>query len=160
MNFSKSNIIYNLLLNFPVTCMLTLTAQFLNNGGFIVRGIDFLINFAISFPIAMFIGLVVPLVWLGKWFTALFGVKNDTYTHNFMYRLLATFFSSLIYSLLLSPLSYLINRLIYDPSYPIGQYALDCLRTIPVMVGVGFISSLLFDIPAYRIVHKFIDPTF
>lgn len=159
MNFSKSNIIYNLLLNLPVCVMLTLTAQFLNNGGFIVKAADFGINFAISFPIAMFIGLVIPLVWLGRWFTHLFGVKNDTYTHNPAYRLLATFFSSLIYSCLLSPLSYLINRLIYDPSYPIGQYALDCLKTIPVMVGVGFLTSLLFDIPAYKIAHK-IDPNF
>lgn len=159
MNFSKSNILYNLLLNLAVTTMLTLTAQFLNNGGFIVYAKDFFINFAISFPIAMFIGLVVPLVWLGKWFTGLFGVKHDTYTHNFAYRLLATFFSSLIYSCLLSPLSYLINRLIYDPSYPIGQYALDCLKTIPVMIGVGFVSSLIFDIPAYRAAHA-IDPNF
>ena len=159
MNFSKSNIVYNLLLNFPVTCMLTLTAQFLTNGGFKVVPIDFLINFAISFPIAMSIGLILPLVWLGRWFTALFGVRNDTYTHNMLYRCLATFFSSLIYSFILSPTSYLINRLVYDPSYPIGQYALDCLKTIPVMVGVGFLSSLLFDIPAYKFAHK-IDPNF
>lgn len=159
MNFSKSNILYNLLLNVPVCLMLTLTAQFLTNGGFKVLPVDFVINFFISLPIAMAIGLILPLVWLGKWFTALFGVKNDTYTHNMLYRCLATFFSSLIYSCILSPISYLINRLIYDPSYPIGQYALDCLKTIPVMVGVGFLSSLLFDIPAYRAAHK-IDPNF
>lgn len=159
MNFSKSNIIYNLLLNLPVCVMLTLTAQFLNNGGFVVYAKDFFINFAISFPIAMAIGLILPLLWLGRWFTALFGVKNDTYTHNMLYRCLATFFSSLLYSLILSPISYLINRLIYDPSYPIGQYALDCLRTIPVMIAVGFISSLIFDVPAYRVAHK-IDPNF
>ena len=159
MNFSKPNLVYNLLLNLPVTVMLTLTAQFLNNGGFKVYAADFFLNFAISFPIAMFIGLVIPLMWLGRWFTALFGVRNDTYTHNIMYRLLATFFSSLIYSCLLSPMSYLINRLIYDPSYPIGQYVLDCLKTIPVMVGVGFVSSLLFDIPAYRVAHH-IDKNF
>ena len=159
MNFSKSNIVYNLLLNFPVTIMLTLTAQFMNNGGFRVAFPDVFINFGISFPIAMAIGLILPLLWLGRWFTALFGVRNDTYTHNLVYRLLATFFASLLYSLILSPLSYLINRLIYDPSYPIGQYVLDCLKTIPVMVGVGFVSSLLFDIPAYKVAHK-IDPNF
>lgn len=139
--------------------MLTLTAQFMNNGGFQVYASDFFINFAISFPIAMAIGLILPLLWLGRWFTALFGVRNDTYTHNILYRCLATFFSSLLYSLILSPISYLINRLIFDPSYPIGQYALDCLKTIPVMVAVGFVSSLFFDIPAYRVAHK-VDPNF
>lgn len=139
--------------------MLTLTAQFMNNGGFQVYASDFFINFAISFPIAMAIGLILPLLWLGRWFTALFGVRNDTYTHNILYRCLATFFSSLLYSLILSPISYLINRLIFDPTYPIGQYALDCLKTIPVMVAVGFVSSLFFDIPAYRVAHK-IDPNF
>lgn len=159
MNFSKSNAIYNLLLNLPVCVMLTLTAQFMNNGGFQVYASDFFINFAISFPIAMAIGLILPLLWLGRWFTALFGVRNDTYTHNILYRCLATFFSSLLYSLILSPISYLINRLIFDPTYPIGQYALDCLKTIPVMVAVGFVSSLFFDIPAYRVAHK-IDPNF
>lgn len=159
MNFSKSNVIYNLLLNLPVCVMLTLTAQFMNNGGFQVYASDFFINFAISFPIAMAIGLILPLLWLGRWFTALFGVRNDTYTHNILYRCLATFFSSLLYSLILSPISYLINRLIFDPSYPIGQYALDCLKTIPVMVAVGFVSSLFFDIPAYRVAHK-VDPNF
>jgi hypothetical protein len=159
MGITKAKLVYNVLLNIPVTIILTLAAQFLGNKAFYCTAPDFFINFAVSFPIAMFIGLVIPLVWLGKWFTGLFGVKNDTYTHNFAYRLLATFFSSLIYSCLLSPVSYLINRLIYDPSYPIGQYALDCLKTIPVMIGVGFVSSLIFDIPAYRAAHA-IDPNF
>ena len=159
MGITKSKLVYNILLNIPVCCIWTVTAQFLGNKAFYCGAADFFINFAVSFPIAMFIGLVIPLVWLGKWFTHLFGVKNDTYTHNPAYRLLATFFSSLIYSCLLSPLSYLINRLIYDPSYPIGQYALDCLKTIPVMVGVGFVASLFFDIPAYKVAHK-IDPEF
>ena len=159
MKIKVSSLVYTLLLNFPVCIMLTLTAQFMNNGGFIVTVPDVFINFAISFPIAIIIGLVVPLVSIGKWFTALFGVKNDTYTHNLGYRLLATFIASLVYSLILSPLSYLINRLIFDPNYPIGQYVLDCLKTIPVMVGVGFVSSLFFDIPAYRVAHK-IDPEF
>ena len=159
MNITKAKVVYNLLLNFPVTCMLTLTAQFMNNGGFIVHWKDFLINFAISFPIAMLIGLILPLVGLGKWFTNLFGVKNDTYTHNLAYRLLATFFVSFLYSLILSPLSYLINRLIFDPNYPLIKYILDCLKTIPVMIGVGFVSSLFFDIPAFQAAHK-IDPEF
>lgn len=159
MRFKVSNLVYNLLLNFAVCTMLTLTAQFLNNNGFIVTVPDVFVNFAISYPIAIAIGMLVPLVRIGKWFTALFGVRNDTYTHNLAYRLLATFIASLIYSLILSPLSYLINRLIYDPSYPIGQYVIDCLKTIPVMVGVGFVSSIFFDIPAYRLAHH-IDPEF
>ena len=159
MKITKSKVVYNLLLNIPVTCMLTLTAQFLNNGGFIVYWKDFLINFSISFPIAMAIGLILPLVGLGKWFTGLFHVKNDTYTHNLAYRLLATFFVSFLYSLILSPISYLINRLIFDPNYPLAKYVLDCMKTIPVMIGVGFVSSLFFDIPAYKAAHK-IDPEF
>ena len=113
MRFKVSNLVYNLLLNFAVCTMLTLTAQFLNNNGFIVTVPDVFVNFAISYPIAIEIGMLVPLVRIGKWFTALFGVRNDTYTHNLAYRLLATFIASLIYSLILSPLSYLINRLIY-----------------------------------------------
>ncbi len=159
MKITKSKLLYTFLLNIPVTTMLTLTAQFMNNGGFIVYWRDFLINFGISFPIAIAIGLILPLVGLGKWFTSLFHVKNDTYTHNLAYRLLATFFASLLYSLILSPISYLINRLIFDPNYPLVSYVLDCLKTIPVMVGVGFVSSLFFDIPAYKAAHA-IDPTF
>lgn len=159
MRFRISNLVYNLLLNFAVCTMLTLTAQFMNNNGFIVTIPDVFVNFAISYPIAIAIGMIIPLVRIGKWFTALFNVRNDTYTHNLPYRLLATFIASLIYSLILSPLSYLINRLIYDPSYPIGQYVIDCLRTIPVMVAVGFVSSIFFDIPAYRLAHH-IDPEF
>ena len=159
MNFTKANLVYNVLLNLPVCAMLTLTAQFMNNGGFRVVVPDVFINFAIAYPIAILIGLIMPFVWLGRWFTALFGVKNDTYTHNMLYRCLATFFISLIYSLILSPISYLISKLIYDPSYPIGQYALDCLKTIPVMVAVGFVTSLICDRPAYLAGHK-IDPNF
>ena len=159
MNFTKSNLVYNLLLNLPVCVLLTLTAQFLNNGGFRVYAKDFFINFAIAYPIAIMIGLVLPLLWLGRWFTALFGVRNDTYTHNMLYRCLATFFSSLLYSLILSPISYLINRLIYDPSYPIGQYAIDCAKTIPIMIAVGFVTSLICDRPAYLAAHA-IDPNF
>ena len=159
MRIKLSALVYTLTINLPVTIMLTLTAQFMTNGGFRVMVPDVFINFAISYPIAIAIGLVVPLVQIGKWFTALFGVRNDTYTHNLSYRLLATFIASFIYSLILSPLSYLINRLIYDPSYPIGQYVLDCLKTIPVMIGIGFVSSLFFDIPAYKLAHK-IDPDF
>ena len=159
MRITKANLVYNLLLNFAVTSMLTVTAQFLTNGDFRVTVPDVFINFAISYPIALCSGLFIPLMQIGRWFTALFGVRNDTYTHNIMYRCLATFIASLIYSLILSPLSYLINRLIYDPSYPIGQYVIDCLRTIPVMVAVGFISSLIFDIPAYQAAHR-IDPNF
>ena len=159
MNFTKSNLVFNVLLNFPVCIMLTLTAQFMNNGGFRVVIPDVFINFAISYPIAILIGLVMPFLWLGRWFTGLFGVKNDTYTHNMLYRCLATFNTSLLYSLILSPISYLINRLIYDPNYPIGQYAIDCLKTIPVMIAVGFVTSLIFDRPAYLAAHA-IDPEF
>lgn len=159
MNFTKSNLLFNVLLNFPVCIMLTLTAQFMNNGGFRVVVPDVFINFAISYPIAILIGLVMPFMWLGRWFTALFGVKNDTYTNNMLYRCLATFNTSLLYSLILSPISYLINRLIYDPSYPIGQYAIDCLKTIPVMIAVGFVTSMIFDRPAYLAAHA-IDPEF
>lgn len=159
MKITKAKFVYNLLVNIPVTSMLTLTAQFLSNGGFICHWKDFVINFCISFPIAMMIGLFIPLVYLGKWFTALFNVKNDTYTHNLAYRLLATFFASFLYSMILSPISYLINRLIFDPNYPLIKYVTDCLRTIPVMIGVGFVSSIFFDIPAFRVAHK-IDPEF
>ena len=159
MNFSKSNLLYNVLLNLPVCIMLTLTAQFMTNGGFRVAIPDVFVNFAISYPIAILIGLIMPFLWLGRWFTGLFHVRNDTYTHNMLYRCLATFFTSLLYSLILSPISYMINRLIYDPSYPIGQYAVDCLKTIPVMIGVGFLTSLLCDRPAYLAAHA-IDPEF
>ena len=159
MNFTKANLVYNVLLNLPVCIMLTLTAQFMNNGGFRVVVPDVFINFGIAYPIAILIGLIMPFVWLGRWFTALFGVKNDTYTHNLLYRCLATFFISFLYSMILSPISYLISKLIYDPSYPIGQYALDCLKTIPVMIAVGFVTSLICDRPAYLAAHK-IDPNF
>ena len=159
MKITKSSVVYTFLINIPVTATLTLTAQFLTNGGFRVVVPDVFVNYAISFPIAIAIGLFVPLMHIGKWFTALFGVANETYTNNLSYRCHATFIGSVIYSLILSPLSYLINRLIYAPGYPIGQYFLDCAKTIPVMIAVGFVSSLFFDIPAYQVAHKN-DPSF
>ena len=159
MRITKAVVVYTVLLNLAVTSMLTITAQFLTNDNFIVTTPDVFIGFAISYPIALAIGFFIPLVKIGRWFTALFGVKNDTYTHNVAYRCLATFISSLIYSLILSPLSYFINRLIYAPGYPVNHFIIDCLKTIPVMVAVGFVSSLFFDIPVYKLAHK-IDPNF
>lgn len=119
---------------------------------------DFAINYAVSFVLAMCISNFVPLTRIGRWFTALFGVKNDTYTGNMQYRLLATLISSFIYFIIISPLLTILNCFIlYQKGWESALFSF--IINMPLMLLVGFVSSLISDITAYKAAHR-IDNTF
>lgn len=158
MNFSKANLTYALICNIPVSACLCLAANFSANHGSI-NWMNFLLNYAVSLPVAIMICLFVPLVGLGKWFTGLFGVNHETFTNNLMYRLLATLFYSFIYFMILNPILAIFNSIINQQWIAIQVWFFNWMRSLPGMLCVGFVSSLFFDIPAYRLAHK-IDPSF
>lgn len=151
MRITKSMILYNILANIPVCFVLCIVSSLL--GGFPINWGHFGINYAISFVIAMCVGLFIPLMKIGKWFTGLFHVKNDTYTNNIKYRLLATLSTTVIYFLALNPFLSILNCLILQ-DMTIYETLISWALNIPTMLVVGFLSSLIVDIPAYRITKK------
>lgn len=151
-------VVYAFLCNIPVSFCLCIASALVNDHTSIDWS-NLFFNYCISLPIAICITLFVPLVRLGRWFTSLFGVKNDTFTHNLLYRIMAIFFYSCIYFVILNPILTIINLSISNTWPPIGDFLFSWLRSIPFMLLVGFTSSLIFDIPAYKIAHK-IDPNF
>jgi len=156
MKITKSALIYNIMANIPICFFLSLVANLAATST--IDWINIAINFTLGFPVAMIVGLFVPLVRLGKWFTSLFKVKNDTYTNNLPYRLLATFISALIFFVALNPFLAFINTVIINHG-SFGVFLLNWLRNIPLMSATGFVLSLVFDIPAYQVAHR-IDPHF
>lgn len=119
---------------------------------------DFAINFAVSFTLASIISNTVPLTRIGRWFTALFKVRNDTYTGNMQYRLLATLITSFIFFIIISPTLTILNCFIlYQKGWETAL--LSFLINTPLMLLVGFVSSLISDITAYKAAHH-IDNTF
>ncbi|HBF68405.1 MAG TPA: hypothetical protein DDW20_03690 [Firmicutes bacterium] len=169
MKIKGSGIIYSLLCNLPVCLFLTLTSTLigctdLQSG---ILSIDFnqinwgifFINYGLSYLLANTIGIFVPLSLIGKWFTGLFHVKNDTYTGNAPYRLLATLAISIVYYLGITPVSSLFNYFVFNTFNSIDQLLLNMLMSMPLMLLVGFTSSLISDIFAFKVAHK-IDPEF
>ena len=155
---NKATLTYALCCNIPVSFCLCLAANLLNNGG-VIDWASVGFNYAISLPIAILISLFVPLVYLGKWFTSLFGIKHDTFTHNLHYRVLAIFIASVIYFIILNPVLALANGVASSKWMGIMPWLYSWLRSIPSMLTVGFFSSLFFDIPAYKMAHR-IDHNF
>ena len=107
----------------------------------------------------MLIGNFVPLTKIGRWFTALFGIKNDTYTGNMPYRLLATLITTLIFYVAITPTLTLFNYFVLKIYTTPAQAGISFLINIPIMLIVGFVSSLLNDIAAYKVAHM-IDADF
>ena len=160
--------VYSILCNIPVSFFLCLFASISACSSFddgvltiafkAMSFRDFAINFAVSFTLAMIIANTIPLTRIGRWFTALFGVKNDTYTGNMQYRLLATLITSFIFFIIISPSLTILNCFIlYQKGW--GTALFTFLINTPLMLLVGFVSSLLSDIAAYKAAHK-IDNTF
>jgi len=166
--------VYGVICNLPVSFCLSLTSTMIsiasiNNGslGFNFELIEwgmFFINYGIAFFIAMLVTLFFPLIQLGKWFTALFGVDNVTFTGNIKYRLLATISYSIVFFLAITPTLNILNSYIFplirgrEPStFKNGMISL-ALNT-PFMLIIGYCSSLICDLPAYKVAHK-IDPKF
>lgn len=163
-----AKIVYNIICNIPVCFFLCLTsaisaASNFNEGVLMIafRDINWLnmaINFIVSFVLAMCIGLFIPLTKIGRWFTALFHVQNETYTGNVRYRLLATLITSLIFFLIISPVLTILNCFIlYQKGWQTAIFTF--VINAPIMLLVGFISSLLNDMLAYKAAHR-IDETF
>lgn len=153
-----ANIVYAFVCNIPVSACLCLASNvFTNNGTFIFKA--WLFDYSISLPTAILISLFIPLVRIGKWFTKLFGVKNDTYTNNFHYRVLGTLAASIVYFLILNPVLATANAIKSGNWVSFQTWFFSWFRCLPFMLTIGFISSLIFDIPAYQLAHK-IDKEF
>ena len=142
---------YNIICNIFVCFFLCIAASLL--AGLPIDWVNFGINYAVSFVIAMLIGMFIPLVRIGKWFTALFHVKNDTFTHNIKYRLLATLITSAIFFIIINPSLTILNYFILK-NCTILECLLNWLINIPIMFLVGFLSSLVSDLPAYKVANK------
>ena len=163
-----SLVVYNLICNIPVCFFLCLTSAIISASDFDnwVLTINFnninwfmmLMNFLIAFALAMCIGLFVPLTRIGRWFAGLFHVKNETYTGNMKYRLLATLSSSLIFYIIITPTLTMLNCFVFTKQgWNAALFSL--IINAPLMILVGFVSSLLSDLGAYKVAHH-IDHTF
>ena len=164
MRIKVATFVYCLLCNIPVCFFLCLAAAVTGASDFDagILTIDFttfnwlniLYNFLVGLTIAMLIGMFVPLTAIGRWFTALFGVENETYTGNMKYRLLATLIITLIYYVAITPtltlFNYFVLRIYTSPT----QAGVSFLINIPIMLLVGFVSSLINDVAAYRVAHR------
>ena len=161
--------VYCLICNIPVCLALCVAAAFLgvrtiDNGVVIINlnqinwGNVFL-NFAVGMAIATIVGNFVHLGNIGRWFTALFKVPNVTYEGNMKYRLLATLIITLIYFIFISPsltlFNYFVLKIFDSPQDAILSFFIN----MPTMLIVGFVTSLIFDLPAYQVAHK-IDNNF
>lgn len=128
-----------------------------------INWLSFGINYAVAFILAMCVGVFVPLTAIGRWFTALFHVKNDTYTGNVPYRLLATLITSVIFYVTITPtltlMNYLMNKFWFGVETSPTSVLISMLIAAPIMLLVGFTSSLISDIFAYKVAHK-VDDTF
>ena len=169
MKIRVATFVYNLICNIPVCFCLCLAAAItgastIEDGALIIRfadiqWINILWNFLVGFTIAMLIGNLVPLTRIGRWFTGLFGVKNDTYTGNMPYRLLSTLIITLIFYAAITPTLTLFNYFVLKIYTTPAQAGISFLINIPIMLLVGFVSSLLNDIAAYKVAHM-IDSDF
>ncbi len=163
-----AKLVYLTLCNVPV-CFFLCVASSISGVTDIAKGVitislnkiiwlNFLYNFIVSFIVAMTIGMFVPLTDIGRWFTSLFKVDNKTYTHNMPYRLLATLIITCIYYAGITPISTIFNVFILK-SMTLQQSFISWIINIPLMLLVGFVSSLISDIAAYKIAHS-IDSNF
>lgn len=114
---------------------------------------NFALNYAVAFALSMCISLFIPLTAIGRWFTSLFHVRNDTYTGNVKYRLLATLISSIIFFLIISPSLTILNYFILH-NQTLQQTFFNWLINAPIMILIGFVSSLISDVGAYKVAHK------
>ena len=169
MKIKVATFVYCLICNIPVCFFLCLAAAIVGasdiEAGTLtinfneIVWLNMLYNFLVGFTIAMLVGMFVPLTRIGRWFTALFHVKNDTYTGNMPYRLLATLIITLIYYVAITPTLTLFNYFVLHV-YPTPLQALvSMLINIPIMLLVGFVSSLINDVAAYKVAHM-IDSDF
>lgn len=169
MRIKVATFVYCLICNIPVCFFLCLAASIIGATDFAsgvltinfnnIVWLNMLYNFLVGFTIAMLVGMFVPLTKIGRWFTALFHVRNDTYTGNMPYRLLATLIITLIYYVAITPALTLFNYFVLKIYTTPEQAFASMLVNIPIMLLVGFVSSLINDIGAYKVAHM-IDSDF
>ena len=169
MKIKLATFVYCLICNIPVCFFLCLAAAIIGASNFEqgtltivfsdMNWLNILYNFLVGFTIAMTVGMFVPLTKIGRWFTALFHVRNDTYTGNMPYRLLATLIITLIYYVAITPALTLLNYYVLHVYNTASQAFVSMLINIPIMLLVGFVSSLINDIGAYKVAHM-IDSEF
>lgn len=174
MKFRLSLFVYSLICDIPVSFFLCLASAISAQSDFDsgVLTISFVTidwanmatNFVIALVLSLLISNFIPLTAIGRWFTGLFGVPNDTYTNNIKYRLLATLIISFIFFIIISPILTIVNSFILPAiqgKEPLTwkQGLFIFLINAPLMLLVGFISSLLNDIVAFKAAHA-IDDTF
>ena len=162
-----ASFIYCLICNIPVCFCLCMTSSLINLsswegsklvidfGSFNWNG--FFANYVLALTLAMCVGTFVPLTAIGRWFTGLFHVNNDTYKGNMKYRLLATLIITCIYYIVISPTLSIVNGIYFHLSAT--QILLSLLLQMPFILIVGFVSSLISDLAAYKIAHS-IDKRF
>ena len=174
MRFRLSLFVYSLLCDIPVSFFLCLasaiSAQSDLNAGVLtisfatIDWLNMLTNFVIALVLSLLISNFIPLTAIGRWFTGLFHVPNETYTGNMKYRLLATLIISFIFFIIISPTLTVINCFIYPAIQgkdPLSwqQALLIFLINAPLMLLIGFVSSLINDIMAFKAAHA-IDNNF
>lgn len=163
MKIKIATFVYCLICNIPVCFFLCLAASIVGASNFEagtltivfkdINWLNMLWNFLVGFTIAMIIGMFVPLTKIGKWFAGLFHVRNDTYTGNMPYRLLATLIITIIYYVAITPTLTLFNYFVLHIYSTPNQAFFSMLLNIPIMLLVGFVSSLINDIGAYKVAH-------
>lgn len=169
MRIKVATFVYCLLCNIPVCFFLCLAAAItgatdIDSGKLIIdfasfNWLNILWNFLVGLTVAMLIGMFVPLTTIGRWFASLFHVRNDTYTGNMHYRLLATLIITVLYYCAITPTLTLLNYFVLHVYSSPAQAWISLLINIPIMLLVGFVSSLINDIGAYKVAHM-IDSNF
>ena len=172
--FRLATFVYSVVCGIPVSFFLCLSsaivAQSDLDGGVLtinfntIDWANFATNFVIALALSILISNFIPLTAIGRWFTGLFHVPNETYTNNIKYRLLATLSSTIIFYLIISPTLTLVNCVIYplmknEPVMSGKQILLSMLINMPILLLVGFVASLINDLAAYKAAHH-IDHTF
>lgn len=150
-----ANVVYIFLSNSIIAFLLNFSTQFLYSQ--FVDWNNLLLNFLVAFTIGVIVGFILPLVKIGKWFTKLFNIENETYTNNLYYRLLATFIINLVFFIFINPTITIVNFFVYNQDSSIAF--LNWLWTAPYVFIIGYFSSLIGDFIAYRCAHK-IDTNF
>jgi len=172
--FRLATFVYSLICGVPVSFFLCITSAIVAQSNLeagvltvnftTIDWANFATNFVIAFFLSIMISNFIPLTAIGRWFTGLFHVPNETYTGNVKYRLLATLSSTIIFYLIISPTLTLVNCVIYplikhQPMLSGGQILLSMLINMPILLLVGFVASLINDLMAYRAAHH-IDHSF
>lgn len=172
--FRLATFIYSLVCDIPVSFFLCLasaiTAQSNLDSGVLtinfntIDWVNFSVNFAIALTLSLIISNFVPLTDIGRWFANLFKVPNQTYTGNVKYRLLATLVTTIIFFIIISPTLTVFNCYLYplivgEPTLSAKQALFNFGINAPILLIVGFVSSLINDLGAYKAAHH-IDHSF